>query len=100
MKFGERTFEVLVDSGASLTFLSRETGWPTTGEAANVPAVDINGKAKLAPLVGKKGVLPVGDGIEVSPLVVPAPMNRIGSDVLTAYDMLIAGRYVGFRRHP
>ena len=98
VKFGERTFEVLVDSGASFTFLSRETGWPTTGEAANVPAVDINGKAKLAPLVGKKGVLPVGDGIEVSPLVVPAPMNRIGADVLSAYDMLIAGRYVSFRR--
>ena len=100
VKFGERTFEVLVDSGASLTFLSRETGWPTTGEAANVPAVDINGKAKLAPLVGKKGVLPVGDGIEISPFVVSAPMNRIGSDVLIAYDMLIAGRYVSFRRHP
>ena len=80
VKFGDRTVEVLVDSGASFTFLSRETGWPTTGEAANVPAVDINGRAKLAPLVGKKGVLPVGDGIEVSPLIVSAPMNRIGSD--------------------
>ena len=57
VKFGDRTVEVLVDSGASFTFLSRDTGWPTTGEAANVPAVDINGKAKLAPLVGKKGVL-------------------------------------------
>ena len=97
VKFGDRTVEVLVDSGASFTFLSRETGWPTTGEAASVPAVDINGKAKLAPLVGKKGVLPVGDGIEVSPLVVSAPMNRIGSDVLKKYDMLIAGRYVSFR---
>ena len=97
VKFGERTFEVLVDSGASFTFLSRETGWPTTGETANVPAVDINGKAELAPLVGKKGVLPVGDGVEVSPLVVSGPMNRIGADVLTAYDMLIAGRYVSFR---
>ena len=97
VKFGERTVEVLVDSGASFTFLSRDTGWPTTGEAANVPAVDINGKAALAPLVGKKGVLPVGDGIEVSPLVVAAPMNRIGSDVLKGYDMLIAGRYVSFR---
>lgn len=97
VKFGDRTVEVLVDSGASFTFLSRETGWPTTGEAANVPAVDINGKAKLAPLVGKKGMLPVGDGIEVSPLVVSTPMNRIGSDVLKKYDMLIAGRYVSFR---
>lgn len=97
VKFGDRTVEVLVDSGASFTFLSRETGWPTTGEAASVPAVDINGKAKLAPLVGKKGMLPVGDGIEVSPLVVSTPMNRIGSDVLKKYDMLIAGRYVSFR---
>ncbi len=97
VKFGERTVEVLVDSGASCTFLSRDTGWPTTGEAANLPAVDINGKAELAPLVGKKGVLPVGDGIEVSPLVVSAPINRIGSDVLKEYDMLIAGPYVAFR---
>ena len=98
VKFGERTVEVLVDSGASFTFLSRETGWPTTDEAANVPAVDINGKAKLAPLVGKKGVLPVGNGIEVSPLVVLGPMNRIGSNVLKEYDMLVAGPYVAFRR--
>ena len=99
VKFGERTVEILVDSGASFTFLSRDTGWPTTGEAANVlPAVDINGKAALAPLVGKKGVLPVGDGIEVSPLVVSAPMNRIGSDVLKEYDMLVSGPYVAFRR--
>ena len=98
VKFGDRNFEVLVDSGASFTFLSRDTGWPTTGEAANVPAVDINGKANLAPLVGKKGVLPIGDGIEVSPLVVSGSMNRIGADVLPAYDMLIAGRYVSFRR--
>ena len=98
VKFGERTFELLVDSGASFTFFSRETGWPTTGESVKVPAVNINGAAALAPLVGKKGVLPVGDGVEVSPLVVPGPMNCIGADVLTSYDMLIAGRYVSFRR--
>lgn len=98
VKFGERTVEVLVDSGASFTFLSRDTGWPTTGEAANIPAVDINGKAALTPLVGKKGVLPVGDGLELSPLVVSGPMNRIGSNVLKEYDMLVAGPYVAFRR--
>jgi hypothetical protein len=62
-----------------------------------MPAVDINGAAGLRPQAGERGVLPVGEGLEISPRVVPEPMNRIGSDVLAAYDMLIAGRYVFFR---
>ena len=96
-RFGERAVELLVDSGSSMTFLSSDTGWPTTGEEANVPAVDINGSTGLRPQVGKRGTLPVGDGLAVSPFVVSGPMNRIGSDVLVEYDMLIAGRYVFFR---
>jgi hypothetical protein len=51
-------------------------------------------------MVGEKGVLAVGDGLEITPLVVPVPMNRIGSDVLTRYDMLVAGRFVRFRPAP
>ena len=100
VKFGERTMNVLVDSGASMTFLSQETGWPTSGVEADLPAVDINGKTGLKPMVGEKGVLAVGDGLEITPLVVPMPMNRIGSDVLTRYDMLVAGRFVRFRPAP
>lgn len=97
VKFGERTVELLVDSGCSKSFLSSDTLWPTTGEAADMPAVDINGSTGLRPQMGARGVLAVGEGLEIAPLVVAEPMNRIGSDVLTAYDMLIAGRYVFFR---
>lgn len=97
VELGGHSFEILVDSGSSMTFLSRDTGWPTTGEEANIPAVDINGSVGIKPFVGEKGVLPVGGGIEITPLVVSEPMNRIGSNVLKAYDMLVAGRFVCFR---
>jgi hypothetical protein len=97
VKIGERTFEVLVDSGSSMTFLSKDTLWPTVGEASDMAAVDINGRTGLKPQLGEKGVLPVCHGLEITPLVVPEPMNRIGADVLARYDMLIAGRYIFFR---
>lgn len=98
-----RSFGVIVDSGASMTFLRNSTGWPTTGEQAEFPAVDVNGQTGLAPQKGVRGPLTVGRNlaITISPLVVDAAdpsMNRIGSDVLLEYDMLVDGFTVSFRK--
>ena len=90
--------ELLVDSGSSMTILSAATQWPTTGETVQTPAVDINGKTGLAPKVGEKGVLELSCGVEITPMIVEEPMNRLGSDTLRLYDMLVAGPFVAFRR--
>jgi len=102
-----RAFGMIVDSGASMTFLLAATGWPATGEKAGFSAVDINGSTGLAPRKGEPGSLAVGPdlSLEISPLVVDSrdpSMNRIGSDTLRRYDMLVDGFEVSFRKveHP
>lgn len=97
-----RAFGVIVDSGASMTFLLSLTGWPTTGERADFSATDINGSTGLAPQKGVPGRLVVGRdlALEISPLVVDSrdpSMNRIGSDTLRRYDMLVDRFSVSFR---
>ncbi|MBQ4471111.1 MAG: retropepsin-like domain-containing protein [Kiritimatiellae bacterium] len=99
---GGKPFWVMVDSGASMTFLLSATGWPTTGEKTEFPAVDVNGHTGLAPQRGVTGPLTVGRelAITVSPLVVDTEdpsMNRIGSDVLLEYDLFVDGLTVSFR---
>ena len=97
-----KAFGMIVDSGASMTFLLAATGWQTIGEKADFPAVDINGSTGLAPQRGVPGRLVVGGelALEIAPLVVESrdpSMNRIGSDTLRRYDMLVDGFAVSFR---
>lgn len=94
----EREFILIVDSGSSMTFLSRETSWPVVGEASSMSAVDVNGKASLAPRRGAAGSIALGMPVEISPLVVDERINCIGSDTLRKYDMMINGMSVRFRR--
>lgn len=97
-----KAFGIIVDSGSSMTFLLALTGWQTTGEKADFSAIDINGSTGLAPQKGVPGRLVVGRdlALEISPLVVDSrdpSMNRIGSDTLRRYDMLVDGFSVSFR---
>ena len=99
---GGKAFAMIVDSGASMTFLLSATGWPTTGEKADFSAIDINGSTGLAPQRGLPGRLVVGRdlALDISPLVVDSrdpSMNRIGSDTLRRYDMMVDGFKVSFR---
>lgn len=98
-----RPFWMMVDSGASMTFVRSATGWPTTGEKSDFSAVDINGSTGLAPEKGVPGEISVGPELllEIAPLVVDTndpSMNRIGSDTLRRYDMLVDGFTVSFRK--
>lgn len=109
--YGGRTFPVIVDSASTFTFLGKSTGWPSTGEAAGIGAVDVNGGASIAAEKGCKGILQLGEkksglgalmlgeNVEISPLLVASPMNRIGADTLLSYDMLVdSAGVVRFRR--
>ena len=96
--FGEKKFGIIVDSAATFTFLGKSTGWPSTGEPAGIGALDVNGRSSLAAEKGRRGSLRLGSDVEISPLLVAAPMNRIGSDTLLAYDMLVDSAAVRFRR--
>ena len=96
--FGEKKFELIVDSASTFTFLGKSTGWPSTGEPAGIGAVDVNGGASLATEKGKPGKIRLGTDLEIAPLIVGAPMNRIGADALLAYDMLVEKNQVKFRR--
>ena len=97
--YGGRSIPLIVDSAASMTFLGRETGWPTTDEKVNLSATDVNGNgSSLAPAVGKPGELSLGIPVSINPMVVAEPMNRIGADTLLRYDLLIGWRRVAFRQ--
>ena len=97
---GGKTIDLIVDSASSFTFLSADTGWPTTGKELSLGATDVNANGNsLAPLEGEEGELELGIPVKVKPLVVKEPMNRIGADALLRYDVLIGqfGRGAAFR---
>lgn len=96
--FGGRKFEMIVDSASTFTFLEKSTGWPSTGEPAGIGAVDVNGRVSLATEKGRAGQIGLGIDVEIAPLVVGGPMNRLGADALLSYDMLVEQAQVKFRR--
>ena len=97
-RYGEKEIPLIVDSAASMTFLGRETGWPTTDAKVDISATDVNcNGSSLAPMVGKPGELVLGIPLSISPMVVAEPMNRIGADTLLKYDLLIGWQRVAFR---
>lgn len=92
-------FPLLVDSASSFTFLSRATGWPAGTNRVAFAARDINGRGGMQPAVGEKGTLHLEPhaSLDIAPLVVDEPLNRIGADTLRRYDLLIEPRAVAFR---
>ena len=94
-----KALPLFVDSAASFTFLERSSGWKSTGEAAPLAAIDINGNSDLQPVRGETGALTLGTPVTIAPLLVPAPLNRIGADTLLRYDLLIEPRAVAFRSY-
>lgn len=97
---GKGTMPLIIDTGSTWTFLQRDCGWPATTNEVAFMARDINGAAGMKPVVGEKGVLKLHPKaeIEITPLLVHEPLNRIGSDTLRKYDLLIEPRAVAFRK--
>ena len=95
---GDRKFGLIVDSAATFTFLDKSLGWPSTGEFVGIGAVDVNGNGAIKAEKGRAGMLKLGIDVEISPLLVAEPMNRIGADTLLSYDMLVDFRQVRFRK--
>ena len=56
-----------------------------------------DGDSDLKPVQGETGTLTLGVPLQITPLLVPSPMNRIGADTLRRYDLLIERRAVAFR---
>lgn len=98
---GKGNFPLIIDTGSTWTFLQRDCGWPASTNEFSMTARDINGASALKPVVGEKGMLNLRPHaeIEISPLLVPQPLNRIGSDTLRKYDLLIEPGAVGFRKN-
>jgi len=97
-EIGGRKFGLIVDSAATFTFLDKSLGWPSTGEPVGIGAVDVNGKGAIKAEKGRTDKLKLGIDVEISPLLVAEPMNRIGADTLLAYDMLVDLGQVRFRK--
>lgn len=95
---GDKKFGLIVDSAATFTFLDKSLGWPSTGESVGIGAIDVNGNGAIKAEKGRTEKLKLGMDVEISPLLVAEPMNRIGADTLLAYDMLIDLRQVRFRK--
>lgn len=97
---GKGPFGLFIDSGSTWTFLPRDCGWPATTNKLAFAARDINGAGMLQPVVGEKGILKLSPAceIEVEPMLSEEPLNRIGSDVLRNYDILVEPRAVAFRK--
>ena len=97
---GKGAFPLIIDTGSTWTFLQRDCGWPATTNEFSMMARDINAANGLNIVVGEPGTLKLTPGaeLEVSPLLVPQPLNRIGSDTLRKYDLLIEPRAVAFKK--
>ena len=96
--YGGKRFALIVDSASSLTFLGRSLGWPSSGKAVNLGAVEVNGSTSLAVEAGLAGKLSLGEEVEVSPLLFDEPVGRIGADTLLRYDMLVDASQARFRK--
>ena len=96
--YGGRKFGLIVDSAASLTFLDKSLGWPSTGEKEELGAVGVNGGSGIGCERGKRGCLGLGMEVEIEPRLVPQHVNCIGADALLRYDMLVDSESVRFRR--
>lgn len=96
-----KPFPVMVDSASTWTFLSKDSGWPATSNTVSIAALDVNGTTEAMPTVGERGILKLAPGaeIEISPLLVPGRMYRIGADTLQEYDMLVEQRAAAFKRN-
>lgn len=97
---GNGSFPIIIDSGSTFTFLQRDCGWKATTNEFSMMARDVNGANDLKLVVGEPGTLKLAPHaeIEISPLLAPQPLNRIGSDTLRKYDLLIEHGAVAFRK--
>ncbi len=96
--FNGKQFPLIVDSAASLTFLSKSIGWPSSKESVNIGAVEVNGSSGLSSEVGLRGKLVLGEEVEVTPMLADEQVGRIGADALLEHDMLIESANVRFCR--
>lgn len=96
--FNGKQFPLIVDSAASLTFLSKAIGWPTAKKTVELSAVAVNGGESLSTEAGASGKLMLGENVEITPMLTDALVSRIGADTLLKYDMLIKSSEVCFLR--
>jgi len=96
--FNGKQFPLIVDSAASLTFLSKSIGWPSSKESVDIGAVEVNGNSGLSTEVGLRGKLVLGEEVEITPMLADELVSRIGADALLEHDMLITPWQVRFRR--
>lgn len=96
--FNGKQFPLIVDSAASLTFLSKAIGWPTAKKTVELSAVAVNGGEALSTEAGASGKLMLGENVEITPMLTDALVSRIGADTLLKYDMLIKSSEVCFLR--
>ena len=90
---------MIVDSGASFTFIDSSTGWPSSGEKVQMPGRTVDSVSMLAPERGLPGLLKLkgGAALKTIPLVMPHAPNCIGADVLLRYDLMLDGLKAGFK---
>lgn len=89
-------FAILVDSGASFTFMNSRH-WPKAEGDVDLGASDVNGKGAMKATRGATAPLQLGTPIEITPLVGDDAPDCIGADTLKRYDMLIEAPFARFR---
>ena len=83
------TRPMLLDSGSSFTFLSGTNSWPLASASSTLSSSDVNGRAPMDFLQGALAPLALGQtNVVLAPLMVDAPINRLGSDFLLIADLL------------
>ena len=94
---GGKPFPVLVDSGASMTFMNA-AHWPRGTNNVAIAASDVNGSSGLNAAPGERAELPLGIPVEIFPMVGDSVPDCIGADTLKRYDMLMEAPFVSFRK--
>lgn len=84
-----RTFPVLVDSGASMTFMD-DGLWPAAGEANDLTAAGVNSVAARSVRPGKPGALVSGRlRLPIRPLLSHGTVPILGADMLRTVDLYV-----------
>lgn len=91
-----RPVPILVDSGASMSFMNSKN-WPKGTNDVSMASTDANGRSGMSASLGAKAVLPLGTSVEFQPFVSDSAPDCIGADVLKRYDMLLEAGTVRFR---
>ena len=80
---------LLIDSGASFTFLPKGL-WTETEATQELNATQVNGADRTQNGIGAEGEIDLGMPVRIKPMIYAQPAGLLGADTLLNYDILMS----------